>query len=311
MRRTIAPHPVRPPPRTIRIAGVWLRRSPAVPTAYCFLTATPHDGHDAHFASLIALLDPSLVDGAAGLVGQDYRRHVIRRMKAHILDPHTGLPLFRRRIVTPVMVDASGAEFAVVRDFHRALSAFVLPRLRRRNGQGDQLAFVSLLKRSVSTIAACVRTLRVVADRLADVNIADSGTASERRERARALRFFRRRIARFGGLDVADQANHEALEAESMAESLRSQANNELTRLIRLGMEAEPFDPKLAAIILEVRLIRIRHARANVLIYTEYTDSQIAAAHALRSAAGIDGEILTIGGLDDDGARAAAAARFQ
>ncbi len=35
------------------------------------LTATPHDGHDPHFASLMALLDPSLVDGAGRLVGID------------------------------------------------------------------------------------------------------------------------------------------------------------------------------------------------------------------------------------------------
>ena len=62
--------------------------------------------------------------------------------------------------------------------------------------------------------------------------------------------------------------------------------------------------------ILEVRLIRLRHARANILIYTEYTDSQIAAARALRSAPGIEGEVLTIGGQDDDHARAAAAQRF-
>ena len=59
------------------------------------VTATPHDGHDAHFASLIALLDPSLVDGAGGFVGRDYRRHVIRRLKSHIRDPYT------RRSVVP------------------------------------------------------------------------------------------------------------------------------------------------------------------------------------------------------------------
>src|SRR5271166_2826855 len=44
------------------------------------LTATPHDGHDPHFASLIALLDPSLVDGVGRLLGTAYRRHVVRRL---------------------------------------------------------------------------------------------------------------------------------------------------------------------------------------------------------------------------------------
>ena len=51
------------------------------------LTATPHDGYDPHFASLIELLDPSLVDGRGGLVGNAYRRHVVRRLKSHIRDP--------------------------------------------------------------------------------------------------------------------------------------------------------------------------------------------------------------------------------
>ena len=84
--------------RRRRLAEVLARRSDGL----LLLTATPHDGHEAHFASLIALLDPSLVDGAGGLVGFEYRRHVVRRMKAHIRDPRTGKPLFRPRRVMPV-----------------------------------------------------------------------------------------------------------------------------------------------------------------------------------------------------------------
>ena len=80
------------------------------------LTATPHDGYDPHFAALMALLDPSLVDGAGRLVGTAYRRHVVRRMKSHIRTP-SGAPLFRERIVIPVRVDVT--DMAPVRDFHR------------------------------------------------------------------------------------------------------------------------------------------------------------------------------------------------
>ncbi len=289
-----------------RLAEVLARRSDGL----LLLTATPHDGHDAHFSSLIALLDPSLVDGAGGFVGNEYRRHVIRRMKSHIRDPVTGAALFRRRHVVPVKVDVDGAEHEAVRDFHRALAAFVVPRLRRQAGADDALAFISLLKRSVSTISACLETLRVVVDRLARHDAGEVESAPARRERARALRTWRRRAARFGSLDVVDEASQQALEIESMTEALRREPDSETARLIRLGVAAEPHDPKLSAIILEVRLIRIRHPDANVLIYTEYTDSQVAAARALRSAPGIEGEVLTIGGLDDDQARAAAAQLF-
>jgi Type III restriction enzyme, res subunit/Helicase conserved C-terminal domain len=286
-----------------RLAEVLARRCDAL----LLLTATPHDGHEAHFASLIALLDPSLVDGAGGFVGQEYRRHVIRRMKTHIRDPRTGAPLFRHRHVIPVKVDVAGPEHETVREFHRALSAFVVPRLRRRTGADNALAFVSLLKRSVSTISACLETLRVVVERLSRSTI---DTKSAQRERARTLRAWRRRVARFGGLSAADEANQEALEIESMAEALRVEPDPEVARLIALGIAAMDHDPKLSAIVLEVRLIRLRNRRANILIYTEYTDSQLAAARALLAARGIEGEILTIGGRDSEQVRAAAAQLF-
>ena len=289
-----------------RLAEVLARRSDGL----LLVTATPHDGHDAHFASLIALLDPSLVDGAGGFVGRDYRRHVIRRLKSHIRDPHTGAPLFQRRRVSHVKVDVDGDEHESARAFHRALAAFVVPRLRRRKGADDALAFVSLLKRSVSTVSACLETLRVVAERLARERSGAADTRRAMQERARALKAWRRRAARFGTLAAADEANQQALEVESMAESLRLEPDSEPAHLIHLGIAAEAHDPKLSAVVLEVRLIRSRHPRANILIYTEYTDSQIAAARALRFAPGIEGEVLSIGGQDDDRARAMAAQRF-
>src|SRR6185312_7769976 len=57
-----------------RLAEVVARRSDGL----LLLTATPHDGFDPHFDSLIELLDPSLVDGRGALVGLSYRRHVVR-----------------------------------------------------------------------------------------------------------------------------------------------------------------------------------------------------------------------------------------
>ena len=45
-----------------------------------------------------------------------------------------------------------------------------------------------------------------------------------------------------------------------------------------------------------MRAIRAAHPAANILIYTEYADSQLAALRALRGA--VDGEVLAISGLD-------------
>jgi superfamily II DNA or RNA helicase len=260
------------------------------------LTATPHDGYDPHFAALMGLLDPSLVDGSGKLVGTAYRRHVVRRLKSHIRTASGG-PMFRERIVTAVRVDVTDA--ASVRDFHKALSALVAPRLQRphnRKGLTDALAFVSLLKRSMSTIAACLATLRVVADRYGTQPL---------RERQRALQAYRRRMARFGVLGTAEEAEIADLEAEEMAASLRGTAED-LHQLIRLGEAAALYDPKLAALALEIKLIRLRHPQANILVYTEYADSQRAAEKALAS---IGGSVLTISGSDSEADRTRAAER--
>jgi hypothetical protein len=280
------------------LAEVLARRSDGL----LFLTATPHDGHDPHFAALMGLLDPSLVDATGALIGTAYRRHVVRRLKQHVRDPVTGRPLFRPRVVQPVGVDAAGS--AAVADFHRALSALVAPRLRRsadRAGLADALAFVSLLKRSLSTVAACVATLRVVAARYGEAD-----TAALRRERLQALRRYRRRVERYGVLGAGEEGDLAALEAEEMAAGLTEATLAELLALIALGERAAADDPKLAALWREIRLIRLERPGANVLVYTEYAESQRAAAAAL---AGIGGTVLTIGGSDSEADRAAAAER--
>ena len=200
----------------------------------------------------------------------------------------------------PVRVDVTDAPRRC-RHFHKALSALVAPRLQRsrdRTGLADALAFVSLLKRSMSTIAACLATLRVVAERYG---------AEPLRERQRALRAYRRRMARFGVLGTAEEADIAELEAEEMAASLSgAETAAQLRALIRLGEAAEAHDPKLAALALEIRLIRLRHPGANILVYTEYADSQRAAVAAL---AGIDGTVLTISGADPEAERTRAAER--
>jgi superfamily II DNA or RNA helicase len=275
------------------LAEVVARRSDGL----LLLTATPHDGYESHFASLIELLDPSLVDGRGGLAGSAYRRHVVRRLKSHIRDPATGAPMFRERRVVPVRVEITAAP---VRRFHRALATLVAPRLRRAAGQpefADALAFISLLKRSVSTIGACVNTLHVVLERYA---CAADETDASRRERARSLRAYRKRLRRFGVLDASEEGELADLEADGMAADLRKFAASAgaIERLISLGEAAAQFDPKLEAIVREVHTIRAEHPGSNVLIYTEYTDSQLAAMQALGNASA--GEVLAINGIDSE-----------
>ena len=294
-----------------RLAEAIARRSDGL-----LLTATPHDGYDAHFASLIELLDPSLVDGRGRLTGTGYRRHVVRRLKSHIRDAATGQPLFRERRIVPVRVEVGGEAAETVRAFHLALAALVAPRLRRvarTQRNADALAFVSLLKRSVSTIMACVNTLRVVAERYEQLSTDTFEAEALRRERARALRAYRRRVLRFGVLDAASEGDAAQLKADGMAADLHGRGAatvDALGALIRLGVAAEPHDPKLAAMVREVRAIRAACPKTNIIVYTEYADSQLAAVRALRRADRITGEMLAINGLDPEHKRSRIAECF-
>src|SRR5262245_41456758 len=170
-----------------RLAEVLARRSDSL----LLLTATPHDGHDRSFASLCELLDPSLVDGRGVLRGERYRGHVVRRLKKHILDPQTKQPLFKERTVTPIPVTANPKKHGAFVDLQRSLLDLVAPELKRafRNrNYSDVLAYMALLKRSVSTANACKRTLTVVADRFQQF-LTDTAEQQElRRQRVKTLR---------------------------------------------------------------------------------------------------------------------------
>jgi superfamily II DNA or RNA helicase len=278
-----------------RLAEVIARQSDGL----LLLTATPHDGYDHHFASLIELLDPSLVDGKGGLIGQTYRRHVIRRLKSHVRDPETGRSLFRNRHIRFVAIKEISDQ---VKAFHHALAALVIPRL----GKPDALAFVSLLKRSVSTISACVSTLRNVLDRYE--RLSQGEPAALRRERARALRAYRRRGIQLGTLEPEVEADMARLEEEVLAADFfgASDARDALRTLVALGEDAARGDPKLAALKAEIYSIRTRYPQANILVYSEYVDSIEAVVQALAT----DEEILSITGASHSNDRARAIERF-
>lgn len=312
--------------RRRRIAEVLARQADAL----LLLTATPHDGFDTHFASLVELLDPSLVDGRGALRGERYRQHVVRRIKEHIKDPNTGEPLFKKRQVTPVPVTFDKSTQGAFATFQQAILAAVAPRLRqavRKRRYGEVLAFVTLLKRSVSTVAACRNTLRVIRDRYDDLLNSTSRDAETRRQRLRTLRDYQLRLERFGALSFEEEQDRAALEAEDMAAefavtgldeitdridelrkaSRRDQSHGKrvtttrdaLNALVEMAEEASESDPKLPVIFDSLRNIRALEPQANVLIYTEYADSQDVIVEYLTAAverAELNGEILSISG---------------
>ena len=73
-----------------------------------------------------------------------------------------------------------------------------------------------------------------------------------------------------------------------------------LRGLIRLGEDAAAEDPKLRALAADIRAIRAAEPDANILVYTEYADSQDAARDHLLADPSVGGAILVISGADPD-----------
>lgn len=314
------------------------------------LTATPHDGYDPHFSSIIELLDPSLLDGRGNLRGDAWRDHVVRRLKRHIRDPKTGSEMFPERVVHPIQVGFKPGTHPSFSELQRGLLALVAPRLRtaiRQKRFGDVLAFVSLLKRSVSSVTACASTLRHIAARFDELLKKGTEDQQERRERLRTLRDYRRRLERYGALTWEEEVDQAMLEAEDMAAELLAaeapsrygepddvvdldEARREfrregdrlrrlsgtreaLERLIQEADRAQTEDPKISSLVAEIEVIREAEPHANVLVYTEYTDSQDAIVAALRQAVEmgrLSGEILSLSGPDPDAVRTRITDRF-
>ena len=315
--------------RRRRLAEVLARQADGL----LLLTATPHDGYDPHFASVVELLDPSLVDGRGTLRGERYQQHVVRRLKQHIKDPETGEQMFKTRTVTPRAVPFNEESLPAFSTFQKALLAAIAPRLRlavRQRRFGEVLAFISLLKRSVSTAAACRNTLGVIRDRYAEMVSTRETEAETRRQRLRSLREYQRRIDRYGALSYEEEQDRAALEAEDMAAELAeggledvadridelvrtqrrerdrvkrvSSTSDALDALVDLADAATLEDPKLDVLVDEIRGIRADHPRANILVYTEYTDSQDALVEHLRrvtDTGDLDGVILAVSGRPD------------
>jgi hypothetical protein len=306
-----------------RLAETLSRRTDAL----LLLTATPHDGFDPHFASLVELLDPSLVDGRGNLRGEVYRRHVVRRLKSHVKAPRTGAPLLPERHV-PFSKEGE----PIFSELQERLLGLVAPRLRsalRQKRYDDVFSFLTLLKRSVSTVAACRTTLAAVGRRLGQLQSEGLEREEAKKQRFKTLRALERQMARFGTLSAEDEAEHAGLEAEEIAAELAEQAlagndaaglardvrrdhdrlsRLEVTRrgleeLERLAAKAEAEDPKLRRLVEEIGEIRAAERGANVLVFTEYADSQGAAVERLRAAVAagqLVGEVLSLTGLSAD-----------
>ncbi|MBK8138300.1 MAG: hypothetical protein IPK52_21215 [Chloroflexi bacterium] len=194
--------------------------------ALLLLTATPHDGYERSYSSLIELLDPMLLNEKGDVKQDVHTTHVVRRLKRHVrlTDPKTGeLVTFPERKVIPVPVMASADTDGSFIALHRELLEFIVPapkRALRFRRYDDALAFLALLKRSSSTVAALSSTLAAVQRRYSDLSTSQTEEQESRNQRRKSLRALKRKYARFGVLTHEEEQERDQLEIEELAQQL-------------------------------------------------------------------------------------------
>lgn len=308
-----------------KLALTLARRSDAL----LLLSATPHDGYERSFASLVELLDPSLIDSKGRVDSKVHLTHVVRRLKRHvkITHPETGEQVgFPEREVVPIAVLADRTQDVSFIALQRHLLQFIVPELKhslRTRRFDDALAFLALLKRSTSTVQALTGTLRAVLARYEDLSTTAVEEQESRRQRRRSLKSLQQRLARYGTLTLDEEAEQEVLEIEELAQQLRllerdvERGQRLLHRTQSIAAELHSLlvtadqssDPKLNALVEEIRQIRAAEPQANILIYTEYVSSLEAVSARLKAEA--FSSILTIQGGDDRGARESTTQKFR
>jgi superfamily II DNA or RNA helicase len=243
--------------------------------ALLLLSATPHSGYDESFASLLRLLEPTLVPDIARMQYRQYSRHLIRHLKRHIKKPN-GDPFFVPPAPSqPLPVEMTVAEDAV----HRAVSRQAKEldeQAAKLKATRDQYALrmvaTVLRKRAASSLAA----LRVTINNRMQ-NLAEAVERVEvRRDHLRSLR---------KGETVPDEALtqleidvHRSFLAQirTAGAKIRSieQEKEDLLELEELATRC-PTDTESKAERLLAELVAVHaiHPDEKFIVFSEYTDT--------------------------------------
>jgi hypothetical protein len=154
--------------------------------ALLLLTATPHDGYDQNFAALLSLLEPSLIIPGRNLKFDQYRRHMVRRLKRHVRMPDGSAKFVERAPVQALSVKLPPAEEQLQAAVSKEAESLdlVAEKALRSDRESIRLVATILRKRAASSLAAISKT---VAQRRE--NISQTITDVEvRREHLRALK---------------------------------------------------------------------------------------------------------------------------
>jgi hypothetical protein len=164
----------------------------------------------------------------------------------------------------------------------------------------------------------------VVADRYKGFLTDTAELQETRRQRIRTLRDYERKLERFGSIAAEEEQERNVLEAEDLAQQLAamqrevrrgsyvqtkvSDVVSHLDLLVDHAASARTKDPKLDTLVDIIGQIRKSEPHCNILVYTEYIDSQAVVVRALGEAR--VGPVVTMNGNDDEKTRLKTTEKF-
>ncbi len=261
------------------------------------LTATPHNGHVHSFRSLVALVDPAHATFAGE--PEDVRRRVdhamVRRMKAQITTRDAQGRVVRKFPVRHVRGLPVRSDVADYRSVLAKVSAYCSKTAREAGDSEDAelvgFAMQIVKKRALSSRRALERTVASRLDAL-------------KKEKAREEAPERGEIRELRSDLPLPEAQAERLaqrvlrSAVPQDEKRRKSEVRKLTDVARLLASLPAGDPKIAALIAELRAVLAADPAEKVIVFTEYLDTLESLQEAFEAAPELKGRWVVLrGGL--------------
>lgn len=244
-------------------------------SALLLLTATPHDGYDENFASLLSLLEPTLVIKGRDLKYEQYRRHMVRRLKRHIRMPDGVTPKFvEREPVQPLNVQLPVAETALQNAVSKEAASLDLlaEKALRSDRESIRLVATILRKRAASSLAAIRNTIAQrkenVAQTISEVEVRRDHLRAIRRGEAipeEAQARLERDLYR-SYLSTMQRTGRELRRLKEESESLEQLAS--LVSNCGTGSEA-----KLLKLESWIKALHARQPEKKIIVFSEYADT--------------------------------------
>ncbi|WP_300162268.1 DISARM system SNF2-like helicase DrmD [Solidesulfovibrio sp.] len=278
-----------------------------------FLSATPHNGYQESFTSLLELLDDQRFARTVMPNEKQLQRVMVRRLKSDIVDAHRK-PVFPVRKIEGLEIDYSEEE----RQIHALLGEYTADRSKNVKGTrfeyGTDFVHMLLKKRLFSSPLAFALTLEKHRETL------ERGKPKRDRD-TMDDRILRKAILKteeeYSDDSVAEEAQHEAVEvADELAPPLSRDQRDMLDRLSAWAEKTRNrLDSKAKAVLDWIEDHLKTDGRWNgkrVILFTEYraTHSWL---HQILTANGYGGNRLMVlhGSMDPDKERKPVLAAFQ